>query len=138
MNLGINVAINIRDEGIIYIINYDYLFDKSHYDLYTKTDHFSQINLMWREYENATVLPFSYDYKEAAGVYVRDRYKSLIEGIVNLVFSLILVQKYGICGVIAGTIIAELSIAVWVEAKAFRYFVNMLKSIYKQKYKRKS
>ena len=67
MNLGINVAINIRDEGIIYMINYDYLFDKSHYDLYTKTDHFSQINLMWREYENATVLPFSYDYKEATG-----------------------------------------------------------------------
>ena len=76
-------------------------------------------------------------FKEAAGVYVRDRYKSLIEGIVNLVFSLILVQKYGICGVIAGTIIAELSIAVWVEAKAFfnvrfnkgikNYFIIQLK-----------
>ena len=42
-----------------------------------------------------------------------------MEGIVNLIFSIILLKKYGICGVIAGTIIGDLSIAVWIEAKVF-------------------
>ena len=58
-------------------------------------------------------------FKEASGVFVQDKWNSLIEGAVNLVVSLILVRRFGISGVIVGTIISNMSVAMWYEAKVF-------------------
>lgn len=54
-------------------------------------------------------------FKEASGLFWNDRYKSIIESIVNIVFSLFLVERIGILGVFIGTTISSLAVCVWVE-----------------------
>lgn len=54
-------------------------------------------------------------FREAMGLFWYDRYKPLAEAVINLVVSLILVQKFGIAGTIGGTIISSLCTCVWVE-----------------------
>lgn len=54
-------------------------------------------------------------FKESAGLFYHDRYKSIIEGLINLVSSLILVKLIGLAGVIIGTIISTLTVCFWVE-----------------------
>ena len=46
------------------------------------------------------------NFKTAAGVFEQDKYLALIQGVVNLVISIILVQKIGLAGVYIGTIIS--------------------------------
>ncbi len=55
-------------------------------------------------------------FRNAAGLFWRDRYKALVEGIVNLAFSIPLTLMFGAVGVRAGTIISCLGVAFWVEA----------------------
>lgn len=54
-------------------------------------------------------------FREAKGLFWYDRYKAVVESIINLVVSLILVQYYGIAGVIGGTIISSICTCVWIE-----------------------
>lgn len=54
-------------------------------------------------------------FRSALGLFWYDRYKPLAEGIVNLVTSIILVQKMGIAGIFLGTIISSLTVCFWVE-----------------------
>lgn len=48
------------------------------------------------------------NFKTAAGVFEQDKYLALIQGAVNLVISIVLVQKIGLMGVYIGTIISGL------------------------------
>ena len=48
------------------------------------------------------------NFKTAAGVFEQDKYLSLIQGVVNLIISIALVQKIGVAGVYIGTIISGL------------------------------
>lgn len=48
------------------------------------------------------------NFKTAAGVFEQDKYLALIQGLVNLVISIVLVQKIGLVGVYIGTIISGL------------------------------
>lgn len=48
------------------------------------------------------------NFKTAAGVFEQDKYLTLIQGAVNLVISIVLVQKVGLVGVYIGTIISGL------------------------------
>lgn len=48
------------------------------------------------------------NFKTAAGVFEQDKYLTLIQGIVNLVISLVLVTKIGMAGVYIGTVISGL------------------------------
>lgn len=48
------------------------------------------------------------NYKTAAGVFEQDKYLALIQGAVNLVISIALVQKIGLVGIYIGTIISGL------------------------------
>ena len=48
------------------------------------------------------------NYKTAAGVFEQDKYLALIQGIVNLVISIVLVQKIGLAGVYIGTVVSGL------------------------------
>lgn len=48
------------------------------------------------------------NYKTAAGVFEQDKYLTLIQGIVNLVLSIWLVQKVGLAGVYFGTVVSGL------------------------------
>lgn len=46
------------------------------------------------------------NFKTAAGVFEQDKYLALIQGAVNLVISIVLVQKIGLAGVYIGTILS--------------------------------
>lgn len=48
------------------------------------------------------------NFKTAAGVFEQDKYLALIQGIVNLIISIVLVQKMGLIGVYIGTIVSGL------------------------------
>lgn len=54
-------------------------------------------------------------FKECAGIFYQDRYKSLIEAIVNLVSSVIFAKFIGLAGIILGTIISNVFVSLWVE-----------------------
>ena len=54
-------------------------------------------------------------FREAMGLFWHDRYKAVAEAIVNLVTSLILVQRHGVTGVFLGTIISTMTTCFWVE-----------------------
>ncbi len=43
-------------------------------------------------------------FKEAAGIFFEDRYISIIEAVINIVFSLLFVKFFGLAGVLMGTI----------------------------------
>lgn len=48
------------------------------------------------------------NYKTAAGVFEQDKYLPLVQGAVNLVISIVLVQKIGLVGIYIGTIVSGL------------------------------
>lgn len=48
------------------------------------------------------------NFKTAAGVFEQDKYLALIQGIVNLIISIVLVQNIGLVGVYIGTIVSGL------------------------------
>ncbi len=65
-----------------------------------------------------TTMRLSIDkFKESGGMYYEDRYAPLFEVTINLVFSIILVQKMGLAGVFLGTLISNLSVIFWVKPK---------------------
>mgnify|MGYP007077297031 FL=1 len=54
-------------------------------------------------------------FREAKGLFWYDRYKPLFESVINLTTSLLLVQKFGVAGVLGGTVISSVCTCVWVE-----------------------
>lgn len=54
-------------------------------------------------------------FKESMGLFWYDRYKAVIEAALNLVISIIFVQKFGISGVFLGTLLSTVLTSVWVE-----------------------
>lgn len=54
-------------------------------------------------------------YKDALGLFWYDRYKPIIESIINLVVSIILGIKFGVVGIFVGTIISTVTTSLWVE-----------------------
>lgn len=67
-------------------------------------------------------------FKECAGIFWNDRFKSVFECIVNFVASIILAQYLGLAGVVIGTILSNILVAVWVEPMV----------LYKHYYKKKT
>lgn len=51
--------------------------------------------------------------KSAAGIYSQDKYAPIIQGVINLVVSMLLVQYFGIVGVLAGTLISSILVPNW-------------------------
>ena len=49
------------------------------------------------------------------GLFWYDRYKSIAEGIVNLIVSVILVRRFEVAGIFLGTIVSTLTTSFWVE-----------------------
>lgn len=74
--------------------------------------------------------------KVSAGVYAQDQFVPLIQAAINLVFSIILVQKWGLVGVFAGTLISSVVLPCWYrpivvytnvfQTSAKRYFIKYL------------
>ncbi len=49
-----------------------------------------------------------YNFKTAAGIFREDRYLAFLQGIVNLILSVVLVQRMGLIGVYVGTVVSGL------------------------------
>ena len=58
-------------------------------------------------------------FKDASGIFAQDRYKPLVEGVVNILVSIPLAIRYGVMGVLQGTVISTLGVAFWYEALVF-------------------
>ena len=58
-------------------------------------------------------------FREVMGLFWNDRYKAVAESIINLVVSLVLVQRYGVTGIVGGTIISTLCTCTWIEPYIF-------------------
>lgn len=78
------------------------------------------------------------NYKTAAGVFEQDKYLALIQGGVNLVISIVLVQRIGLTGIYIGTIVSGLIAnatkpfiiyKVCFGRSAFVYFLDSVKYI---------
>ena len=78
------------------------------------------------------------NYKTAAGVFEQDKFLPLIQGAVNLVLSVVLVQRIGLLGVYIGTIVSGLIAniirpviiyRVCFEKKANEYFYDAIRYI---------
>ncbi|MCM1134495.1 MAG: oligosaccharide flippase family protein [Clostridium sp.] len=63
-------------------------------------------------------------FRDGMGLYWYDRYKPIAEALLNLVVSIALVGRFGIAGVVTGTIVSTLLTNFWVEPLVFfRYGV---------------
>lgn len=57
--------------------------------------------------------------KSASGLFYPDRYVPMLEAVINLILSIVLAMKYGLIGVLAGTLISFLLCSFWTKP----YFV---------------
>ncbi len=65
------------------------------------------------------------EFRTALGLFQRDRYKAVAESVINLVVSLLLVGRYGVEGVLLGTVVSTLTTCAWVEPYVFmRYGIK--------------
>ena len=53
--------------------------------------------------------------KSVMGLFWDERYKSILEPPLNLVLSILLAQRFGIFGILAGTLISTMALPFWVE-----------------------
>ena len=54
-------------------------------------------------------------FRDALGLYWYDRYKPLIESLINLIGSILLAKKFGLIGIFIGTTISTISTSLWIE-----------------------
>ncbi|MEI3161835.1 MAG: polysaccharide biosynthesis protein [Lachnospirales bacterium] len=67
-----------------------------------------------------------YLYKDAAGIWNSDRFRTLITAIVNLIMNLVMVQFWGIYGVILSTVISMVFVGMpWLLHNLFKYVFNI-------------
>lgn len=70
-------------------------------------------------------------FKEAGGLYQQDQYSAIIEAVINLVFSIILVQYMGLPGIFLGTLISNFTVVFWVKPKmVYKYIFQEKLRIY--------
>ena len=61
-------------------------------------------------------------FRDAFGIWDKDRFRPIISGLFNLFLNLILVKKFGTCGVLLSTIIAEVVFSFgWATIVLFKY-----------------
>jgi O-antigen/teichoic acid export membrane protein len=54
-------------------------------------------------------------FKSKAGLFVQDRYAPLIEGLINLISSLIFIKYFGLAGIFMGTTLSTITIVFWIQ-----------------------
>ena len=81
----------------------------------------------------------SITFKEATGLFEKDKYKAIFEAIINLAASIILAKYFGVFGVFLGTFISSIATCLWVEPYVlFKYGFERRVSEYFKDYAKKS
>ena len=74
-------------------------------------------------------------YKDTYGLFYQDRYKAIVEGILNIVISMAFSIKFGIIGVLLGTLISSILTCFWIEPYVlFKYGFGIKLGEYMKKY----
>lgn len=74
-------------------------------------------------------------FRDALGLYWYDRYKPLVESLINLIVSIILIYYMGIKGIFIGTLISTLTTSFWVEPYIlYKYGFDRRVSVYIRNY----
>ncbi len=78
-------------------------------------------------------------FREASGLFYKDRYRTVFEAVCNLVVSIILAKEMGTIGVFIGTAISYFSLSFWLEiyvlykdglkAKVTEYYIDYFKKM---------
>ncbi len=90
-------------------------------------------------YLNSMRIPVA-NTKSVMGLFWDERYKSILEPPLNLILSIILAQRWGIFGILAGTLISTMALPFWIEPLGLyrhglklppgRYFLCCLKYLF--------
>lgn len=54
-------------------------------------------------------------FKNKAGLFVQDKYATLIEGLINILCSLLLVKVFGLAGIFMGTTLSTVAVVFWIQ-----------------------
>ncbi|WP_274648603.1 lipopolysaccharide biosynthesis protein [Paenibacillus humicola] len=74
-------------------------------------------------------------FKEGGGIYHQDRFAPVFEAGINLLASVILVQKIGLAGVFIGTLISNIGVVFWVKPKmVYKYVFKVRLGLYFKMY----
>ncbi len=73
--------------------------------------------------------------RSVMGLFWDERYKSILEAILNLVVSILLVKQWGIVGILAGTLISSAALPFWIEPRGlYRYGLKQPCRVYFLRY----
>lgn len=82
----------------------------------------STVSLVLAQFYLTNMRRVTLRFKEAMGLFLQDQYKALAETAVNLIASVLLAAKFGINGILAGTLADLLLLPFWIEPYIlFRY-----------------
>lgn len=74
-------------------------------------------------------------FKNKAGLFVQDKYAPIIEGLINLIGSLILIKYLGLLGIFIGTTISTISTVLWIQpVVVYKHIFKMKVSSYFKTY----
>jgi O-antigen/teichoic acid export membrane protein len=74
-------------------------------------------------------------FRDALGLFWYDRYKSIVEAVINLAASILLAMRFGTVGVFGGTLISTAATSLWVEPYVlYRYALHAPVWQYLKKY----
>lgn len=54
-------------------------------------------------------------FRDATGAFWNDRYKPILESIINLAASILLAKRFGLSGIFLGTLVSTVSTSLWIE-----------------------
>lgn len=64
-------------------------------------------------------------FQDASGNFSQDRFMPLIEGIINLIMSIVLLKKLGLAGVFLGTLVSNFTVVFWTKPYVvYKYVFN--------------
>lgn len=87
-------------------------------------DHFTFIFILINFYLDGMRTSIA-TFKNKAGLFVQDKYAPVIEGIINLISSLIFIKLFGLVGVFMGTTLSTIATVLWTQP--FIVYKNLFK-----------
>lgn len=74
-------------------------------------------------------------FRNTLGLYIQGKYRPIIGAIINMIVSLSLVGKYGVFGVVLGTLMSRILVLVWYEPRIiYKNAFNKSSSVYFYRY----
>jgi O-antigen/teichoic acid export membrane protein len=113
-SFGVIFLYNLLESFINWWLGYGYLLDNSVFIIILMNFYLVGIRI-----SIAT-------FKAKAGLFVQDKYASILEAVINLVSSVVLIKYFGLVGIFIGTTISTLAITSWNQPRiVYKYVFNV-------------